>query len=224
MPFDNKLLLLLSAMMCSFPAHAEEQKPKDDFRHFAVRAGYARLNFNEKARVSAAGQPIAGADAILKDNNGFEFDIAYYFNPNVSVALALGAPPTTTLTAAGTLAGTGQLGRVTYGPAVATARHHVTGLGPVAPYVGAGVNYTMILDTDDGALQKFKVKDAFGPVLNGGFDIALDDTFGIYVDVKKIWANTKAEFLLPTPAGPAPGTAKVQLNPVIFNAGVSVRF
>ena len=200
-------------------ANSEER-----FRHFMFRVGYARLNWDEEAKVAIAGQAVPGGNARLSNNNGVEFDLAYYFNPNVSVALALGVPPTTTLTASGTLTGVGQLGKVTYGPAVATVRYHLTGLGPVVPYVGAGINYTKIFDTKDGVLQNFRASDTVGPALNAGVDVALTRRFGIYADAKKVWTSSNTRFLLPTPAGAAPGTAKVRLDPLILNAGISIRF
>ncbi|KAK0350341.1 hypothetical protein LTR94_029410, partial [Friedmanniomyces endolithicus] len=94
--------------------------------------------------------------------------------------------------------------------------YHITGLGPVKPYLGAGVNYTIIFKTKDRLLQDFKAKDTVGPVLQGGVDIALNKSFGIYFDAKKIFATSDTTWKLPTPAGLAPGTAKVKLDPLTF--------
>lgn len=232
LPVSRVFLLCASAVAVSSiaaPASAQEQQQPAsesdaDFKRFAFRIGYARLNWDENAKVAVAGQAVPGGDATLKNNNGIAFDLAYYFNRNVSVALALGVPPTTSLTAAGTLAGAGKLGEVTYGPAVATVRYHLTGLGPVVPYVGAGINYTKIFKTRDALLQDFRASDTVGPVINGGVDVALNRRFGLFADVKKVWTSSNTRFLLPTPAGLAPGTAKVRLDPLIINAGVSIRF
>ncbi len=53
---------------------------------------------------------------------------------------------------------------------------------------------------------------------------ALNKSFGIYFDAKKIFATSDTTWKLPTPAGLAPGTAKVKLDPLVLNAGVSFRF
>ena len=195
-----------------------------DFRHWMVRGGAAYLTWDEDVEVTVGGAVVPGGNARLKDNTGIVFEGAYFFNPNFSVALALGVPPTTTLTASGSLEGAGELGEVTYGPAVLSARYHFANAGPFTPYVGAGVNYTLIFDTEDKLLQNFKADDTVGPVLVAGFDYALSPRWGLYFDAKKVWTSSDTSFGLPTPAGVAPGTAKVQLDPLILSLGASYRF
>lgn len=205
------------------PALAQDA-PKEEFKRVMIRGGYADLKWDEGASVSIAGQVVPGGNARLSNNTGIEADISYFLHPNVSVAIAVGVPPTTTLYGAGSLASAGELGKVTYGPGSATVLYHITGLGPVKPYLGAGVNYTIIFKTKDRLLQDFKAKNTIGPVLQGGVDIALNKTFGIYFDAKKIFATSDTTWKLPTPAGLAPGTARVKLDPTVLNAGVSIRF
>ncbi len=213
--------LLVSCM--AVPAMAQDSSG-NDFKRVMIRGGFAYLKWSEGATVNVGGQVVPGGTTRLSNNKGVEIDFSYFLNPNVSVAVAVGVPPTTTLYGAGTLASAGELGKVTYGPGSATVLYHLTAFGPVKPYVGAGVNYTIIFKTKDRLLQDFKAKDTVGPVLQGGVDIALNKNFGIYFDAKKIFATSNTTWKLPTPVGLAPGTAKVKLDPVVLNAGVSFRF
>ncbi|KTW04602.1 hypothetical protein NS258_17850, partial [Sphingomonas sanguinis] len=84
-----------------------QQSPDGKERRFYVRLGAARVMFDEKADVKLAGQPLPGANATASNNNGVSLDIGYFLTPNVSVAATVGVPPTSTLTASGTLAGAG---------------------------------------------------------------------------------------------------------------------
>lgn len=221
---DEPSVTEVSASAPAASSSLAQTGPANEFRRWIVRGGVAFLSWDEDAEVTVGGAVVPGGNARLKDNTGIAFEGAYYFSPNVSVALALGVPPTTTLTASGSLEGAGELGDVTYGPAVLSARYHFTNFGSFVPYVGAGVNYTLIFDTEDKLLQNFKADDTVGPVLIAGADYALNDRWGLYFDAKKIWTSSDTSFGLPTPAGVAPGTAKVQLDPLVLNMGVSYRF
>lgn len=215
--------LAIASCFMAVPAMAQDNSG-EDFKRVMIRGGFAYLKWDEGASVNVGGQVVPGGTTRLSNNKGVEIDFSYFLHPNVSVAVAVGVPPTTTLYGAGTLESAGELGKVTYGPGSATVLYHVTGLGPVKPYLGAGVNYTIIFKTKDRLLQDFKAKDTIGPVLQGGVDIALNKSFGIYFDAKKIFATSDTTWKLPTPAGLAPGTAKVKLDPLVLNAGVSFRF
>ena len=193
-------------------------------RKVMLRGGFAHLDWDDSSVIKVAGQIVPGGNGSLSNNNGVSVDAAYFFNPNVSVALALGIPPTTTLSGAGSLSFAGRLGKITYGPAVASVRYHVTGLGPVVPYIGGGINYTLIFKAKDLFLQDLHVSNSAGPAVTGGVDVLVIKRLGVYFDAKKIWANSRARFLVPTEAGLVPGTAKSRLNPLVLSAGVSYRF
>ena len=87
--------------------------------------------------------------------------------PSVIVSLTAGLPPTTTLIGKGGPVDGLQLGRVKYGPAVLSAHYHFDA-GSFKPYVGAGINYTAVLESKDGAVAELDVKSAWGSVLQVG--------------------------------------------------------
>jgi len=191
---------------------------------FYLRTGPAQIMFDEGAEVTIAGEPVPGADARLEDNTGLAVELGYHISPRISVAATVGVPMTTTLTAAGSLAGAGELGSVKYGPGIYTVRYHFDSPGPIRPYVGAGVNWTIIFESRDGGLQNVDAKDTFGPVITAGLDIPINERMGVFAAVAKAWTSSDVTFDFPTPAGLVPGTSKVQLDPLVIYGGIQVRF
>lgn len=213
---------LLGAVGCvalAGPAFAADGDPAP-FKRWFVRAGPAGVIYDESAKISLGGQEVPGASVTAKNNFTAEIEAGYYFTPNISVSLTVGAPPTATLKGTGPLAGL-TLGKVTYGPAVAAVQYHVTAFGPAfRPYVGLGVNYTIVLNNKDGAVQNLKVKSPVGVTFQGGAETMINDRIGLFVDAKKILLDTTARGNV----GPAPASAKIDINPLIVTGGISFHF
>ncbi len=188
-----------------------------------IYAGPAHIGFSTSAEVRAGGQLVPGADAKADANYSIGFGAIYDFHPGWSAEIALGLPPTTALKGTGTLAGAGTLGKVKYGPAVLSVRRHLWEDGPVRPYIGAGINYTLVLESRDGFVSNLHVKNGVGPVLQAGFEVPINQRWSFFVDAKKIWLKTTATGTLPALGG-APAHAKVRLDPLVVTAGVSYRF
>lgn len=213
-----------ASLAVALPAQAQTQAPdaapKSPWR---IYAGPAHIGFSTSAEVRAGGQLVPGADAKADANHSLGFGAIYDFHPGWSAEIALGLPPTTALKGTGTLAGAGTLGKVKYGPAVLSVRRHLWEDGPVRPYIGAGINYTLVLESRDGFVSNLDVKNGVGPVLQAGFEVPIDPRWSFFVDAKKIWLKTTATGTLPALGG-APAHAKVRLDPLVVTAGVSYRF
>ncbi len=217
-----------ASLAAALPAQAQTQAqtqapdaaPKSPWR---IYAGPAHIGFSTSAEVRAGGQRVPGADARADANHSLGFGATYDFHPGWSAEIALGLPPTTALKGTGTLAGAGTLGKVKYGPAVLSVRRHLWEDGPVRPYIGAGINYTLVLESRDGFVSNLDVKNGFGPVLQVGFEVPIDQRWSFFVDAKKIWLKATATGTLPALGG-APAHAKVRLDPLVVTAGVSYRF
>ena len=151
------------------------------------------------------------------------FRSVYALTPELSAELALGLPPTTTLSGAGTLASAGTLGRVTYGPAVLSLRHALPALGPLQPYVGLGVNYTLVLRSEDAFVQQLDVRSAWGGVAQLGATLPLGGPWSLSLDAKKVWAKTVATGTLPALGGVAT-RSEVRLDPLISTLSLSYRY
>lgn len=189
-----------------------------------VHLGPAGLLFDASATVGLAGQRVPGGNATVANNSGLEVEAGYYITPNIAVSITGGLPLTTKATGRGALSAAGELGKITYGPGVVQLSYHFQQFGRFKPYLGVGVNYTTVFNSDDVALRNVSASDTFGPVITAGFDCAITRHLGLYFDIKKLWTYTDVKFNHPAGAALIPGTARVHLDPLVPSAGLTVRF
>jgi len=201
-------MLFCAGLLCTFASAQAEISP------WSVYAGVGNVQFDSAASVSVNGAPVAGGNASASNGTGVAFGILYAWDSDWSAELALGLPLTTTLSGSGTLQAAGRLGNLDYGPAVLSLRRYLPPLGIFKPYVGAGVNYTMVLSNKDGAVQNLSAKSAWGSVAQIGFQVPLDSAWSVGFDIKKIWISTSATGFLPVYGG-ASVNADVRLDPLI---------
>lgn len=211
-----KVAALATGTLLTAPALAQSSP-------WSVYVGGAYIAFDSSSSFKVNGQPVPGGDATASNNASMAFGAVYHFDPAWSVELALGLPPTSTLTGKGTLSSAGTLGKVEYGPAVVSVRRSFFTVSPVRPYVGIGLNYTLVLNSKDGFVHGLHVKSGFGPVLQIGCEIPIDKNLSILMDLKKIWLSTSGTGTLPAFGG-APAYADVHLNPIVATAAISYRF
>lgn len=216
--------LSLCAMLAATvgAAQAEELSP------WSLRLGPGFVSFSPSAKVSVAGADVPGAKVKAANNTTLAFEVGYALTDRWTARLALGIPPTATLRSDGSLTAfspplTGTLGKVKYGPAVLSATYRLIDTGPIRPYIGAGINYTVVLSTPDGDLNQLDAKSAWGRVLQAGFDVPLNDRWTVFLDFRKIWVKTTATGVV-NALGGAPVRAEVALDPLITHLGVGYRF
>lgn len=190
---------------------------------WTLRLGAAHVGFSTKADVTVNGGPVPGGDASASSNTTLGFEFSYDLTPQWTARFLAGVPPTTTLTGTGALASAGTLGKVTYGPAAATVTFNLLTDGPVRPYVGAGLNYTIVFKSEDGFISDLKARSAFGTVLEVGAEMPLDAGWSLTLDARKIFVKTKADGTLPAMGGAA-AHADVRLDPLVVFLGVGRRF
>lgn len=208
----------------ALPTGAQAQA-NEEFSRFYVRASGARVLFDESAKVSIGGQPQPGADIKYSNNTTAVFELGYFLTRDISVEVIAAVPPKTTLTGAGTIAGLpAALGKVTYGAPAVVAIYNFPGLGPVRPFVGAGVAYAWVMKDKGILLENFQAKGKVGPTISGGAEFALNRKLGIHFVATKAFLNSNIRFNLPAQLGGAPGTVKQQLDPTILTAGLTVHF
>ena len=137
-----------------------------------------------------------------------------------STSLTVGLPPRAEIEGAGSLQGVGRLANIDYGPAALTLQYHPMRGGRIDPYVGAGVAYMLVTNTQDGLMLDCEVENDFGTALQAGVNIGVTEKFGVYVDVKKAFLTTQA-------TGTVFGqetVADVVLDPFVISAGASFSF
>lgn len=157
-----------------------------------------------------------------------EIDISYMATDHIGFELIAA---TTKHSASGTTGTTGAIGKLASTwvlPPTLTAQYHPIAEGPVRPYVGAGVNYTLFYSEDaSGALEgavgptKVHMSDSFGWALQAGVDVDLNERMFVNFDVKYIDIDTTAR-LTTTAAGVQ--RVRVHLDPIVAGVGLGMRF
>lgn len=112
-------------------------------------------------------------------------------------------------------------------PLTAVLQFHLLPNGRIDPYIGAGAAYVLFDKLDNAndvgnlGVNRIDFKNDVGLALNAGLDIGLTKNFGITVDGKYVPVKSSATAVFVT--GPNT-TTKVKINPVIFSAGLTLRF
>ena len=158
---------------------------------------------------------LTGAPGHVNVNNSVvpEFDLSYFFTPNISAELIAAVTPHDVKTSTGVDAGNAWLL-----PPTLTVQYHFNQLTGIKPYVGAGVNYTYFFNEDAGALTSVKYDNSFGGAFQAGVDIQLKDNWYANIDVKKVYISTTAKF------SPSGVRADVDIDPWLIGVGVGYKF
>lgn len=167
-------------------------------------------------------------DSANKDSTGFglsinnkvfpEVDISYFLSPNLAAELILTYPQKQTLHSSVVGA---DIGSFKHLPPTLTLQYHFLGLGNFRPYVGAGVNYTLLssvnFNPNVAALNLSVKKHSFGLAAQVGADLAIGGGWLLNADIKKVQLKTTVYS-----AGASVGDLK--LDPLLFSIGVGKRF
>ncbi len=130
------------------------------------------------------------ANAISLNTKIFpEVDFSYFFTENIAAELVLTYPQQHNVT----LQGVGNIGTVTHLPPVLSIQYHYPiPNSPVTPYVGIGVNYTIITAANLAAAGTALdvTRNSFGFAYGAGLDYKLDARWSINLDFKHVGIAT----------------------------------
>jgi|TARA_B110000902_G_scaffold227374_1_gene266663 outer membrane protein len=154
---------------------------------FIVRAGAAMVDPQESSgTISPASISLAGEVGI---DNDVQLGLTgtYMVTDNIGIELLAATPFTHTITLEGDLAGLGSLATAKHLPPTVSLQYFFNNDSSFTPYIGAGVNYTMMLETEItsngeavlGSLgitdTSVEADDSVGLSLQAGLDMALTD-------------------------------------------------
>ncbi len=145
-----------------------------------------------------------------------DLDIEYFFVPHWSTELVLTYPQTQDVYVEGT-----KIGTFKHLPPVLTAKYNFLPGENFQPYVGAGINLTIISDVNLNVpgVSALKLNStSVGPALQAGFDYKIQDHWYANVDVK--WVLLGSNVYLPGQVR----ISSVELNPFLIGLGVGYRF
>lgn len=215
-------LTLMAGVTTHFGPRARAAGPAigPDTSRLMVRPGITTLTLADRMDLTVAGAPFPGAGLSTYEHHTPTVQIGYFLLRNIAINATLGFPPTIDVFGAGTIGALPQLGRVTYGPTALTLQYHPLRRGRIRPYVGAGLSYMFVFDSDDGAFTDLDAGEDLGLAFEAGSDFMVTERWGFFADVKKA-------LLRPTATGTfngLPVVGETRLDPWAFSAGVVLRF
>lgn len=152
-----------------------------------------------------------GLDLSVNNKVFPEFDVSYFFTPNIAAELVLTYPQKHDVRAGGT-----KIGSLKHLPPTLSLQYHFTDLGAFKPYVGAGLNYTHFSSVDLPAGVDIK-RNSYGLSVGAGFDYEIQKNVYLNLDVKKVQIKTTV-----SAGGVDHGDLKV--DPLLVGVGVGFRF
>lgn len=239
----KKSLLMLALATCFTPMLAQAEAGD-----WVVRLRATHVAPDEKSDLGAQTDATYGAGVanvlygsanakLETDGNTIpEVDISYYFTKNIAaeLILALGTRHDVNVSGSGGALSTHELGRVNLLPPTLTLQWHFNPDQMFDPYVGAGLTYVRALDrgltAQLGALGNAPIqvdRNAWGPAIQAGFDINLENKWLLNVDVKKIWFDMDVQLDTLGAAGLPAGYRKIDsldVDPWVVSVGFGKKF
>ncbi len=179
-----------------------------------LRATYLET-IDESDAFSALGINFAADSVSVSDKLIPEIDINYAFSDTLTAQLVLTLPQEHHVD----LAGVGRLGSFKHLPPTLLLEYKAFPGQAFRPYVGAGVNYTLIFDSElSVAGIPLSLENAsIGLAAQVGFDYTLSEKWALNVDLKKAMLATDVS---------VGGTklTEAQLNPILYSLGLRYSF
>lgn len=150
-----------------------------------------------------------------------DIDIEHFFTPHWSSELVLTYPQKQTVTVEkSALGGPVSIGTFKHLPPTLTVKYNFLPESDWQPYVGAGVNATLISDVNLTVPTVGRLdldRWSFGPAVQAGFDYKVADHWFVNADFK--WAMIRSDIKFQ-------GTkiSEARLDPFLFGVGVGYRF
>lgn len=226
--------LLLASTFSPLLAQAEEGD-------WVVRLRAVNVSPNEDSKLGKTVNNVLGATVMtpsselaVSDKVIPELDISYYITKNIAAELILAVGTRHNVSIQGDRAGVvgnQPLGSVNLLPPTLTAQWHFNPDQTFDPYIGAGINYTIMLDRNlkgsAGAINGNKIKidsDSWGPALQAGFDINLKDGWLINADVKYVWLDTDVKLKGAVTSNVWRKIDSLDINPWVIGIGIGKKF
>jgi outer membrane protein len=228
----NKSVLVLAIAAAFAPMLAQAEAGD-----WVVRARAVNVSPNEDSKLgrtvnaNVANVMTPSAELAVSDKVIPELDISYYITKNIAAELILALGTRHNVSIQGdalATVGNQDLGSVNLLPPTLTLQWHFNPDQMIDPYVGAGINYTNMLDRNlriaSGALAGSKIKidsDSWGYGLQAGVDVNLKDGWLINADVKYVTIDTDVEL---RNNGTWTKIDSLDINPWVVGIGIGKKF
>lgn len=161
------------------------------------------------------------ADAVtVNDKIIPDVDVSYFFTPNLAAELVLTYPQEQKVKIEnGPLKE--DVGTFKHLPPTLTLQYHFTPKSPFQPYVGAGVNLTLLSDvklhSTPGATDLGLDSNSIGAAGQIGADYNVKDNWFVNVDVKKVFIHSDVTIS-------DKKVSHASIDPFLIGVGVGIRF
>ena len=243
----SRSMTLLAATLVLAPLAAPAQSAGDWM--FRIGPGYVSPNTSDEDLLFE-GQPLDDFRIDIDDQAGLAFNLSWFASQNWAVELLASAWWDHEIDGAGALEPLGRLGSVKHLPPTLSLQYHFLPDRRIRPYLGAGLNYTLLFDEDttsglhegivataNGALgtayaggrTKLDIDNSFGVALQAGVDIEIAPDWFLNLDLRWIDIDADAELTTHTfDAGGAPvrldSAIDVDIDPWVATAAIGFRF
>lgn len=195
-----------------------------------IRAGGVFVDANSSSKTQSNRNLNLDVDLKVKNDGQLGLTATYLFTDNIGVELLGATPFSHNINAKVPALGAGEnLGRVAnvkqLPPSLYAQYYFFEPSAAVKPYVGAGLNYTRFYHAESrhALVTNLKVKKhSFGPVINAGVDLKINDN--LYFNAAAWYTRIKTTATFDTPALGLSHEVKIKLDPVVYFAGLAYRF
>lgn len=152
--------------------------------------------------IGSSARPTVTFEYFVRDNLGVEVIAALPFEHDINIE------------------GLGRVGTTKHLPPTVSLQYHFNGDGRVAPFVGAGVNYTKFFsETTRGALagSDLSLRGSWGAALHAGLDFKVSEKAAVRVDAR--WIDIDSRVRLD---GVELGTANI--DPLVYGVAYVLKF
>jgi outer membrane protein len=240
MEMDMKKMILAVAVAAAFAPTLALAEAGD----IVVRLRATNVNPSESSELGQQTDKVYGAGTstllygntkanLEVDSNTIpELDFSYYITKNIAaeLILALGTRHDVSTSSKGAALNKTGLGSVNLLPPTLTAQWHFMPDQTFDPYVGAGATYVRGMDnslaanTTLGKKQIRTDRNSFGPAIQAGFDINLQDKWLINFDVKKVWFDTDVKIKVPELKAGWQKIDNLDIDPWVVSIGIGKKF
>jgi outer membrane protein len=168
--------------------------------------------------ISGIGVP-PGADADVGSATTLLLTYEREVAPNIGVELVLGIPPTIKAKASGSVAFLGEVLTAKNVAPTLIVNYHFGAGNAFRPYLGAGINYTKFVSVKSPLAPKVEMSDSVGPVIQAGFDYALNKEWGLFASIAKVWVKSDL-----VASGTTVLTTTIDFKPITYSLGAYYRF
>lgn len=230
------VFLLISFVSINSFAAQDEDNSNDNIDYygnegdliFKIRASGIKTRGTPKPPPSTIVPNPVAVGSFTEVGYGVEASTSIFFSTNIAAELSLGFDilrikanhlANVAVNNGGNIKAIGKRKQIYTIPVTLLAQYHIAPFGSISPYVGAGYHGSYMLTKS----KAFKMKNAFGPVIQAGIDFyAKDDTL-INLDIKQYLFKAKVDYKNAL-VGPRSVSSKIKLNPLVVSVGVGFKF